>query len=390
MTKYIPFGVRALIDITTILLILVMGALTVNTGASATELKARVQYENDRYLLGPGDMLQVSVLDEPEYAQQNILVHPDGVAVFTGIGEIDVENRSITDVTQEITDRLKRTMVAPKVMLTLVSTRPSTLYLHGAVKQPGILQMATGAGSSASYHIDNNNPLVKADMKLSSVLSSAGGVQMNADLANIQITRESAHLDENGKIKKEVITANLWRMLKEGAKDQDILLQPGDVIYVPQAKAMAISDEDYDVLLRSPLGPKDFPVRIIGQVKTPGMYNLNGTSPFLNSALAQAGGFAPEANQKVIAVRRFSDDQQSFTTFFIEPKKGDIYLRPNDVLYISENKMYKSGRFFQQAANILSPFQSVAAIGSSTAQIFGLGGWNQVINGNNNNSGSNK
>lgn len=347
--------------------------------ANATELKARVQYHNQKYLLGPGDVLKLQVLGEPEYSDNEVLVHPDGHVVLTGIGEIDVSERSISEVTYEVTERLKRYFVAPRVTLALTSTRPSTLYVHGAVKHPGMFQMATSS-NNANLHVENNNPIVRTDMRLTNVLANAGGVLLNADLSNVQITRTASRYNIEDTPKKEVITVNLWQLLKEGDQEQDVLLQPGDVVYIPETKAMALNDGDFDVLLRSPLGPKDFPVRVIGEVKTPGVYNLEGTSPLLNTAIARAGGYDNQANRKVVAIRRFSNDQQSFTTFFIDPKKGDIHLRPNDVVYISENKLYKSGRFFQQVANVLAPFQAVATTGASVSQIFGLGGWSQFTN----------
>jgi protein involved in polysaccharide export with SLBB domain len=289
---------------------------------------------------------------------------------------MDVAEKSVSEVTYEIKERLKRYLVSPNVTVALVNSRPSTLYVHGAVKHPGMFQMATSA-NGPNLHVENNNPIVRTDMRLSNVLANAGGVQMNADLSNVQITRTGSRTSAEEEPKKEVITVDLWRLLKEGAQDQDILLQPGDVVYIPETKALALNDGDFDVLLRSPMGPKDFPVRVIGDVRTPGIYYMDGTSPLLNSALAKAGGFDQQANRKAVAIRRFSDDQQTFTTFFIQPKQGDIYLRPNDVVYVAENKMYKSGRFFMQAANMLAPFQALAVTGSSTAQIFGWGGWNR-------------
>lgn len=380
MTKVSPFRLRVLNPMAIKSgVMLAMFLLVTAQPALATELKARVQYQNQKYLLGPGDILKVQVFGEPDYTEGQVLVHPDGHAVFTGIGELDVNERSVSDITYEITERLKRYLVSPRVTVALVNTRPSTLYVHGAVKHPGMFQMATSA-NGPNLHVENNNPIVRTDMRLSNVLANAGGVQMNADLGNVQITRTASRTSAEDDPKKEVMTVDLWRLLKDGAQDQDILLQPGDVVYVPETKALALNDADFDVLLRSPLGPKDFPVRVIGDVKTPGVYYMDGTSPLLNSAIAKAGGFDQQANKKVVAIRRFSDDQQTFTTFFIQPKQGDIYLRPNDVVYISENKLYKSGRFFTQVANVLAPFQAVASTGSSTAQIFGWGGWARFSN----------
>ena len=47
---------------------------------------------------------------------------------------------------------------------------------------------------------------------------------------------------------------------------------------------------------------------------------------------------------------------------FIDTRKVDFLLRPNDVVYVGENKLYKAGRFMQQAALVLAPFTEAASI----------------------------
>lgn len=335
--------------------------------ASAKPMEARVEFSANHYTLGPGDILQVQVLDEPDYSQKDILVQPDGNANFLGVGNVMVKDRTMQDVGNELTQQLTRLLVNPKVHLSLTSSRPATVYISGAVMHPGMFQIATATNTN-NIHINSTDLLLRTDLRLTNVLATAGGVQMDADLANVQITRERPE-------GKESVTVDLWKLLKGGSKEEDVLLQPGDVVQVPQLKnQMALLDEDYQTLLRSPIGPKEIPIRVIGRVKEPGIYKLDGTSPYLNSALASAGGYELDASQGQIAVRRFTTET-NFSTMFIDPKKGDFFLRPNDLVYVPENKVYKSSRFFERVATYLSPFQSAGQIGASTAQIFGLGGW---------------
>ncbi len=337
--------------------------------ATPSQVEGRVEFSANHYLLGPGDILQVQVLDEPDYSQKDILVQPDGNANFLGVGNVMVKDRNVQDVTNELTTQLSRLLIKPQVHLSLMATRPATVYISGAVMHPGMFQIATATNTN-SIHISSSDLMLRTDLRLTNVLATAGGVQMDADLANIEITRQSVN---NG---TEKVTVDLWKLLKNADKTEDVLLQAGDTVNVPQLKnQMALLDEDYLTLLRSPIGPKEIPIRVIGRVKEPGIYKLDGTSPFLNSALASAGGYEIDASQGQIAVRRFATET-NFSTMFIDPKKGDFYLRPNDLVYVPENKVYKSGRFMEQVAHHLQPFQSIGAIGSYTAQIFGMGGWN--------------
>jgi protein involved in polysaccharide export with SLBB domain len=336
------------------------------THAAAWEPQPPAQTES--YRLGPADTLKVQVLDEPEFSDERILVRPDGMASFAGIGELQVAGQTLDEVKEALIARLQRLLVSPKVTLTLVSGRPLTLHIHGAVKQPGLLQFPISheAAKQTSWSLGN--------LHLSQALAEAGGVLPNADISAIRITR-TAFNPENHATETTSIVIDFWQLLKEGNHTQDPLLQPDDVVYVPESKAMALGDEEFELLLRSPIGPKEFPVRVLGEVQTPGLYYLDARSPFLNSALSKAGGFATRANKKAVAVRRFSDDRQFLSTLFIDPKKGEIYLRPNDVIFVAESRTQQSRLWFRHLADFWSPFQSFAITGASTAQIFGLGGW---------------
>ncbi len=330
-------------------------------------LSGRLTYESKRYLLGPGDVLKLEVLGEPDYTHGDILVNPDGYASILGVGEVEMNGRTMNQVTDEIMAILQKTLVAPQISLTLSQTKPGTVYLSGAVMQPGAVQFATD-NMKSNIQVKSDKPLNRTNMTLTNVLANAGGVSLNADLSNVQVRDVGT-----GKI----TTVNLWQVLKNGVASQDLFINSGDSIHIPEMEQMALSDEEYEILLRSTIGPQTFNIRVIGEVQTPGLYKLDGDSPFLNSAIAMAGGFAPQAKKEHIAIRRFTTDNQ-FTTLFVTPEKTDMTLRPNDVIYIAENKVYKSGRFMEQVSNIFKPFQTMASVGSYSAQTFGIGGWDRA------------
>ena len=137
------------------------------------------------------------------------------------------------------------------------------------------------------------------------------------------------------------------------------MLQSGDSVYIPELPRTAMSEKDYELLLNSSVSPDVFPVRLIGEFKKPGVYDVRGQSPYLNSAIAEAGGFKQGATKKKIIIRRFTS-KDTYKTMIVNPKESDVMLRPNDIIYVAERKLYKAGNFFEQINRILSPFTNTA------------------------------
>ncbi len=330
--------------------------LTPLQAALAENLTGQLQFAEGTYKINVGDILSVNIYNQPDLSGSSILVRSDGNASFNGVGELQVAGKTIREAAELLESQVRELVREPKITLTVSESKPPTVYLAGAVMRPGVLQ----AGSNSSASTGNADSETKSsgtsgntgsrmDFRLSSVLAAAGGVKLSADLANVTITRD-------GDLYK---TVNLWGMLKQGDTNADIMLQNGDSVYIPELPDQALDDATYRLLLTSAIGPKTFPIRIIGEVKQPGVYELNGTTPYLNSAIAKGGGFNVGANRKVVALRRFSSEDK-FSTLFIDPNKHDFILRPNDVIYVSELKAYQAGRFAENASKILSPLTSSA------------------------------
>lgn len=337
----------------------------------AENITGQLQFAEGTYRINVGDILSVNVYNQPDLSSGSILVRPDGNASFNGVGEIQVAGKTIREASMLLDSQVRELVREPRITLTVTESKPPSVYLAGAVMRPGMLQAGanipslsnssntasstSGSNGSASSSSGGTSTSNRMDFRLSNVLGAAGGVKLSADLANVTVTRD-------GQLFK---TVNLWKLIKEGNAEDDLLLQNGDSVYVPELPYQALDDETYRMLLSSTVGPNFFPIRIIGDVKNPGVYDLNSTSPYLNSALAKGGGFNYGANRKVVAIRRFTGENK-FSTLHIDPNKHDFTLRPNDVIFVSEQKVYKAGRFGENAAKILSPFTS------ASSAIFGL------------------
>ncbi len=339
------------------------------TSSSANVIHTGIVLQDGSYRLGAGDELQFNVLNEPEYMVQKALVQPDGKLSLPEIGILDVGGITVSEVITNIEEKLSRTIIHPKVNLTLLHTRPASVYLSGALMKPGMLQINTNGGQQSISITPSNDLASRVDLKLSNILALAGGVSLNADLTNIEIRHIKLGTVEH---------VDFWKLLHGLDTTQDILLNDGDSVYIPETPVITLNDEDFKTMLRSSIGPKTFPVRVVGQVKTPGVYMLDATSPNLITAISNANDFAIQASHQKVLIQRLSGPDH-LSNIFVSPDKFDICLRPNDIIRVEENKVYKSGRFMQQVSYILSPFQVAGIAASSTAQVFGLGGWNRKI-----------
>jgi polysaccharide biosynthesis/export protein len=158
------------------------------------------------YLIGPNDLLSIHVWKEPELTQ-NVVVTPDGRISFPLIGEIVAQGKTVTDLKQDISDKLQKFVTAPEVTVIVTESRSRMIYVVGQVASPGSYPLAP-------------------DMTAIQALSAAGGFAEWADNKNIVIIRR-----EEGK--ESQIKFNYREFVGGRNLAQNILLKPGDTIVVP-------------------------------------------------------------------------------------------------------------------------------------------------------------
>jgi len=110
--------------------------------------------------------------------------------------------------------------------------------------------------------------------------------------------------------------------LRSGDPRYNIVIRPGDTIYVPQ--------------------PMQGEFYMLGNVLRPGVYSLTGREITIRQALAAAGGLAPLADpSRCELVRRLGGDQEQVISIDIDRilagKDPDIILKPDDVINVGTN-----------------------------------------------------
>jgi polysaccharide export outer membrane protein len=159
------------------------------------------------YTVKPGDTLLVSVWKEPDL-QGPVLVRPDGGFSFPLAGQMDARNKTVQELQQELTVKLKKFISDPVVTVSIQDIKGNKVYVIGQVQKPGDFVV---------------NPRVD----VMQALSMAGGTTPFAALGDIMILRR------NDAGQQEALPFKYTDVVRGKNLQQNIMLQAGDVVVVP-------------------------------------------------------------------------------------------------------------------------------------------------------------
>src|SRR6201995_136138 len=123
------------------------------------------------YTVKPGDTLLVSVWKEPDL-QGPVLVRPDGAFSFPLAGQMDARNKTVQELQQELTQKLKKYISEPVVTVSIQEIKGNKVYVIGQVAKPGEF-------------------IVNPRVDVMQALSMAGGTTPFGSLSKILILRGS-------------------------------------------------------------------------------------------------------------------------------------------------------------------------------------------------------
>ena len=168
------------------------------------------QDENSQYMIGPGDMLQVFVWRNPDLSQ-TVPVRPDGKISTPLVENMVAVGKTPSQLARDMEAVLSEYIKAPKV--NIIVTQPvsvlSQVKVIGQVARPQALPFHEG-------------------MKVLDVVLQVGGLAPFAAGNRAKLVRT-----ENGKTRE--IHLKLENLVQKGDMTQNLAVEPGDVIVVPQA-----------------------------------------------------------------------------------------------------------------------------------------------------------
>ncbi len=166
----------------------------------------------DNYILEPPDEITIFSSTIPEMNQQVQRIRPDGKITFESIGEVAVAGktpRQVAEALGKMASELYALDGGNPIDVRVTQYKSKAYYVFGQVNFPGP-QICTGR-DSALRALSHAQPTTLAWTE------------------KIQVIRPCNNHDE----KPKIFELNLKRMIEHGDTSKNVLLNEGDIIYVP-------------------------------------------------------------------------------------------------------------------------------------------------------------
>jgi polysaccharide export outer membrane protein len=240
----------------------------------------------EQYRIGPGDTLHITVYQSPDLSL-DARVNEAGVISYPLIGRVALGGLTVNAAEAHLAAALKKGEIVkdPQVIIVVTNVRANQVNVLGQVGHPGRF------------------PLDLAGMRLTEVVSLAGGIVAGAGSDTIVLigTRDGRPYRHE---------ADLPRIFAPGGSNDDIVVMPGDTIWVD----------------RAPM------IYLYGEIQHAGAQRLERGMTVMQ-AVAAGGGATPRGTLKGLKVSRRGPDGKIQT---IEPSMEDT-LKDGDVMYIRES-----------------------------------------------------
>jgi len=242
------------------------------------------------HLLGPRDLIQIKVYQQPDLTQE-IRIDDDGTVTLPLIGQVRAAGVSVEAFSQDLVTRYKEFLLKPEITVFVkeYNIREMELSVLGEV------------GKAGYFRFPEKSTLLD-------VLAQVGGLKQESGDRVIILRPKRA--GENGEAETFIFKAQEL-YTPSGVKNLNLELLDGDTVMVPRA------DQYF----------------IFGEVARPGAYKLEkGTTLTVLKAIILAGGFSDKASKRGIKITREEGAQKGSIKADLE-----TLVRSQDIIIVPES-----------------------------------------------------
>jgi polysaccharide export outer membrane protein len=166
------------------------------------------------YRLSKSDTVEVNFTFSPDF-NQTLTVQPDGFVALRGAGTLLAEGLTVPQMQQAIVNAYRGVLYQPEVTVILKDFDKPYFLASGEVARPGKYEL-------------------RGDLTVNEAVAIAGGFTQQARHSQVVLFRRiSAYVAESHVI-------DVKKMLDSRDLGEDLHLQPGDFIFVPQSRISKI------------------------------------------------------------------------------------------------------------------------------------------------------
>ncbi|WP_253948867.1 SLBB domain-containing protein [Pseudoalteromonas sp. TB64] len=249
------------------------------------------------YIVGPGDTFTINLFGK-ESSNEEVEVDREGRLAIDKLQPVTVTGMQYSEVVDLINTKVEREMIGVQSFVSMGKTRNIRVMVLGEAYLPG------------AYTIP-------ALSSISHALFVSGGISEIGSLRDIKLKRAG----------KTIQTLDLYDLLIKGDSSSDVILKPGDVVFIPTVGKQVTVD---------------------GEVRRPAIFELKNNES-AKDLISMAGGFKGAAYPQKTVVERYTGN--SFKTIL------QIDLTSPNSSYISKNgdkiKIPSSSEELNEAVTLL-------------------------------------
>lgn len=247
--------------------------------------------EKANYVVGPEDVLTVTVFNEPQLSGK-FRVENDGQFDYPFLGRIKAGGTTVGEIAAVVKAKLADGYLRnPQVTVDVEQFRSQSVFVMGEVRSPG------------KYMLTGSVTLIEALAQAGSVTSGAGSDVLI--LHPKETTKGAPTLPQEGDADVQRVSL---RDIQSGKLSQNVQIRDGDTIFVPKADRFFVT----------------------GQVRNPGSYVLEPGTTVLQ-AISMAGGVSDRgSNRRIRIIRVVDNKKQEF-----DAKSTDL-VQPGDTIMVRQ------------------------------------------------------
>lgn len=185
-------------------------ALVAKEAEAIAAAMQQVSRSKTDYRISSADLISITVYQDLEM-NRKVRVNANGSISMPLIGEVRIGGMTLIEAQAALEGKLAKFLVSPQVSLFIEEYGNKTIFVMGEVQRPGSLPIPT-----------------ESRMTVLEAISTAGGFTPIAAQDRTRVLRNVNGVSISYTIEIKAIT-------QLGQKEKDMVLEPNDVIYVPQS-----------------------------------------------------------------------------------------------------------------------------------------------------------
>lgn len=264
---------------------------------------------DDRYRIGPGDVLDIRVFNKPLLSRESVRVNGNGMIRMPLIeDDIQAACRTEGELAKEIATRYLKYQRNPQVDVFVKEYQSQPVAVIGAVNQP------------SQFKLQRRVRLLELIAFANGLAERAGrSVNILHNAPTGLVCRDALPTAADDEIKTGLDSYKLSDTFS-GNEQANPYIQPGDIVYIPDA------DQAY----------------VIGNVMKPTAIPLREPVT-VSQAIAMAGGTQPDTRKEKIRIVRQEPGSLSKREIFVDLRAvdkrqaEDVVLQANDIVDVPTN-----------------------------------------------------